>query len=387
MIEDPFGAVRRRADEAGLQRIHVLAWRDLDDVEAGGSELHIHEVASIWAQSGLSVTMRTSFAAGHPAVTERNGYRVVRRAGRYLVFPRAAIAERLGRHGVTDGLVEIWNGMPFLSPVWRSTPGIVLLHHVHGEMWRMVLPPHLARIGELVENRLAPPFYRSTPIVTLSESSKMELVEDLGFDADQVRVIPPGIDPAFRPGGSPSPVPEVLVVGRLVPVKRIDRMIRIMAKVRQQIDNARLRIIGTGYEQDELERLVDEVGGGDWVEFCGRVSDTELVSAYQSAWVVASASVREGWGMTLTEAAACGTPAVATRIPGHSDAVAEGISGLLADDDDELEGHLLDVLSDPLRRQALASGALERASELTWANTATGILDVLADQHARGSRR
>ncbi|MGH7358958.1 MAG: glycosyltransferase family 4 protein, partial [Candidatus Rokuibacteriota bacterium] len=176
------------AASAGLERVHMLAWRDLDDPEAGGSELHASTVASLWAQAGIEVTMRTSYAAGHPAVAWRNGYRVIRRAGRYLVFPRGAFSEATGRHGERDGLVEIWNGMPFFSPLWATGPRVVFLHHLHAEMWDMTLPPNLARFGRFVESGLAPPIYRRTHIVTLSESSRRELVEEMGFRADRVRV-------------------------------------------------------------------------------------------------------------------------------------------------------------------------------------------------------
>ena len=119
---------------------------------------------------------------------------MIRKAGRYLVFPRAAFSEMMGWHGGRDGLVEIWNGMPFFSPLWSRTAHVTWLHHVHAEMWQMTLPPRLAAFGNFVESKLAPPLYRRTPIVTLSESSKRELVHDLGFRADRVSVVPPGID-------------------------------------------------------------------------------------------------------------------------------------------------------------------------------------------------
>ena len=104
-----------------LHRVSMLAWRDLDDPEAGGSELHASNIAALWAEAGIEVTMRTSYAAGHPQVSWRDGYRVIRKAGRYLVFPRAAFSEMMGWHGGRDGLVEIWNGMPFFSPLWSRT--------------------------------------------------------------------------------------------------------------------------------------------------------------------------------------------------------------------------------------------------------------------------
>lgn len=368
------------AAEAGISRVHLLAWRDLDDVEAGGSEVHAHEVGRLWAQAGIEVLMRTSFAQGHPPRVRRDGYEVVRKAGRYLVFPRAALSEALGRHGHRDALVEIWNGMPFLSPLWAGRrPRVVVMHHVHAEMWKMVLPPNLARLGNLLESRVAPPLYRRSRMITLSPSSKREML-DIGFRDELVDVVPPGIDDRFRPGGERDPRPLVVAVGRLVPVKRFDRLIRALATVAATVSDVRLVIIGTGPEREGLQRLIEELDLGARVELAGRVDDDQLVSLYRRAWVVASTSVREGWGMTLTEAAACGTPAVATRIPGHVDAVADGSSGVLVDDDEQIAPALVSILTDPELRTRLQSGALEHASGFDWTNTATRILEALRDE-------
>ena len=214
------------AAAAGLHRIHVLAWRDVADVEAGGSELHAAAVARRWGEAGIEVTMRTSYAQGAPPESRRGGYRVIRKAGRYMVFPRGAMAELTGRHGRRDGLVEIWNGMPFFSPLCAHCPRIVFLHHVHAELWRMVIKPRaLARVGELIEFTLAPPVYRQARIVTLSQSSKDEIVELLRLPADNITVVPPGVDPRYAPGGRRADQPLVVAVGRLVPVKRFDRLI------------------------------------------------------------------------------------------------------------------------------------------------------------------
>jgi glycosyltransferase involved in cell wall biosynthesis len=108
-----------------------------------------------------------------------------------------------------------------------------------------------------------------------------------------------------------------------------------------------------------------------------------VIDLYRRAWVLASASAREGWGMTVTEAAACGTPAVATRIAGHSDAVAEGISGLLTDGNDELVAALDRVLGDAALRGRLSEGARHHAEQFTWAATARGTLEVLAAESLR----
>ncbi len=374
------------AGDAGLERVSILAWRDLDDPEAGGSELHASNVAALWAEAGIEVTMRTSHAAGHSQVSWRDGYRVIRKAGRYLVFPRAAFSEMMGWHGGRDGLVEIWNGMPFFSPLWARTPHVTWLHHVHAEMWQMTLPPRLAALGSTIESRIAPPFYRRTPTVTLSESSKRELVHDLKFKADRVTVVPPGIDPQFSPGGAKSPTPLVVAVGRLVPVKQFEVLVEALVQLRASHPQLEAVIVGEGYRRDELEAQVREARAEQWFRLPGRVDDAELVDLYRRAWVLASTSAREGWGMTVTEAAACGTPAVASRVAGHEDAVVDGETGLLVTGREETVAALDAVLRDPDLRARLGAGARDGAARFTWEATARGTLEVLADA-ARRHRR
>jgi glycosyltransferase involved in cell wall biosynthesis len=367
-----------RAAEAGLRRVSMLAWRDLDDPEAGGSEVHASTVAGLWGEAGIEVTMRTSFAAGHPQVSWRDGYRVIRKAGRYMVFPRAVFSELMGWHGARDGLVEIWNGMPWFSPVWASGPKICFLHHHHAEMWDMTLPPRLARMGRLLESQIAPPFYRRTPIVTLSESSKRELVDEMGMKAKRITVVPPGVDPQFTPAREESPTPLVVAVGRLVPVKRYDYLIDVLVEVKRRRPQLEAVIVGEGYEREDLEAQRHEAGAEDWIHLPGRITDEELLDLYRRAWAVAGASIREGWGMWLTEAAACGTTGVATNIAGHRDAVVPDRTGILVERRDEFVSALDAVLGDAALRARLSAGALEHATRFTWEATALGTLEVLA---------
>jgi glycosyltransferase involved in cell wall biosynthesis len=375
------------AAESGIHRVSMLAWRDLDDPEAGGSEVHASRIAELWGQAGIEVTIRTSYAAGHPHVSWRDGYRVIRKAGRYMVFPRAAASEMFHRYGPRDGLVEIWNGMPFLSPVWATGPRIVFLHHLHAEMWGMTLPPRLATMGSTLESRIAPPLYRRTPIVTLSESSKRELVDELRFRSDRVTVVPPGVDARFSPGGEKSPTPLVVAAGRLVPVKRFEEVIEVLVRLKERQPDLEAVIVGEGYRRESLEAQVRERSAERWISLPGRIGDAELVALYRRSWAVVSAAAREGWGMTLTEAAACGTPAVATRIAGHLDAIADGRSGLLVDNREEFVDALDRVLRDPELRARLSAGALEHAARFTWVATARGTLEVLAADAVRRRRR
>ncbi len=368
------------AAAVGLGRVHFLAWRDLDDPEAGGSEVHAHEIARRWARAGIEVGMRTSYAPGLSQVAWRDGYRVIRKAGRYLVFPRAAVSEVLGWHGKRDALVEIWNGMPFFSPIWARGPRIAFVHHVHAEMWDMTLGPKLARLGRTLESRIAPKIYRRTQIMTPSASSKRELVEELGFRDSRVSVVEPGIDPRFSTGGERDADPLVVGVGRLVPVKRFHLLVEALVTLKERHPRLRAVIVGEGYERPELEARIAAHNAETWIELPGRIDDDELIDLYRRAWVLASTSAREGWGMVITEAAACGTPAVVTDIAGHRDAVESGVTGFLGATHADVATHLDTLLRDETLRKTMSDAAAARAARFTWDATARGVLEVLAGE-------
>jgi glycosyltransferase involved in cell wall biosynthesis len=362
----------------GVRRIHSLAWRDLDDPDAGGSEVHADEFMRRWAAAGLELVHRTSFAAGCPHEAERHGYSVVRRGSRYTVFPRAVAAEVTRRAGPYDALVEIWNGVPWLSPVWCRRPRITFVHHVHGPMWDQIMPRPFAGLGRALEARIAPPFYRHTQVVTPSDATRDELLE-IGFRSERVVAVPNGVSAQFQPGGDKSSFPLVVAVGRLAPVKRFDELIRAALTAKARVPDLRLEIVGDGPMREQLVELVGSHGAGSWISLLGQVSHDDLVARYQRAWVVASASLAEGWGLTLTEAAACATPAVATDIRGHRSSVVDGVTGVLAPVD-RLGDALADVLLDPDRRASLAEAALVRARTLTWDASALGVLRALHGQ-------
>ena len=365
---------------SGLERVHILAWRDLEDPEAGGSEVHAANVARLWAEAGLEITMRTSAAQGAADDAHRDGYRVIRQGGRYGVFGSGIAGELMGRHGPADGMLEVWNGVPWFSPVWSRIPRAVMIHHVHQDMWDLVLAKWRAKVGKALETKIAPRAYRSSSIVTPSWSTRDEVVGILGMQPDRVSVAPPGIDPKFHPGSEAlSPTPLIVCVGRLMPPKRVDELIRVAHQVRTRHPDLELVIVGHGYERPKLEQLVTDLDATDWVRLAGYITDEELVSLYRRAWVVSSASIAEGWGMTLTEAAACGTPAVATNISGHRDSVVDNETGLLATSSRDMVEKLDAVLSDRELQVRLAENARKRAAKWTWEACAYGTFLPLAE--------
>jgi len=370
--------------DRGVRRVHVLAWRDLDDDEAGGSENHADEFMRRWQEAGLSVMHRTSHAVGRPRVDERHGYDVVRRGGRMTVFPRVAISETLGRMGPYDALVEIWNGVPWLSPLWCHRPRILVLHHIHGPMWNQLFPRPIAALGRMIETRLAPPLYRRTPTVTTSIDTHHELLR-LGWKPEMVSTGPVGVDDFFSPGGDKTTHPSILAVGRQAPVKRFLDLLEQVRRVRERVPDATLTLVGDGPERGAIEAWIRD-HGATWVTLTGRVERTVLRDHYRRSWIVVSASLAEGWGLALTEAAGCGTPAVATDISGHRCSVLHGRTGILAPID-LLGEAMADVLTNSELRARLSSGAEGRARTLSWDALAVGVLEPLHAQIVRRRRR
>jgi len=216
--------------------------------------------------------------------------------------------------------------------------------------------------------------------VTLSTSAREEILELLGLDPARVSVVPPGVGPAFSPGPGRTRSPLVVAVGRLVPVKRFDMLVRALVRAKTEHPALRAVIVGEGYERPHLDALVRSLDASTWLSLPGHLPDHEVVTWYRRAWLVAATSLREGWGMTLTEAAACGTPAVATAIAGHRDAVVHGETGLLAADEDQVVRAMSALLADHDRRHRMGRQARAHARAFDWDLAARATLEALAEE-------
>jgi glycosyltransferase involved in cell wall biosynthesis len=366
----------------GIERIESFAWRDLADPDAGGSEVHADHVMTRWAQAGLTLSHRTS-TDGQSETFTRNGYTVTRRGGRYSVFLHVIAARLFRRAKKNVAIVEIWNGVPWLSQLWGNKVRSTWLHHIHEDMWSESLPFVLAPIARWVEISVAPKFYRRTRIATLATTTRDELISR-GYIADRVVVAEPGIDPRYQPrDNAKTPTPTLLAVGRLAPVKRFPLLLHIFAEVLHHVPNAHLIIAGDGPDKELMQRDIERLNLTDHVTLAGRVSDEELLGLYQSSWLLVSASHSEGWGMTITEAAACATPCVVTANHGHCAAATHDVTGLIVDDDALMAANIIRALTDKSLRDALTDGALAHASTFTWDRTATILLQTLVDSLPR----
>jgi glycosyltransferase involved in cell wall biosynthesis len=377
----------RRPERGGVV---ILNWRDTRNPEGGGSELFVERVAAGLVAQGRPVTIVCAAWPGAPREEWRHGVRILRRGGRLGVYLGAFLLYATGRLGPHDVVVDVQNGLPFFSVLYARAPVVVLVHHVHREQWRVVLPALPARFGWWVESRLAPRVYRGGSYVAVSESTRQELA-GLGVGPASIAIVhngtdPPAVDNGTDPpavdedlAGRPrTPYPSVCVLGRLVPHKRVELALEAAARIRGRLPGLKVSVAGQGWWEPRLREAVARLGLEDTVELLGFVDEQAKHDLLARSWVLAMPSIKEGWGQAVIEAAGHATPTVAFRSAGGlAESVVDGRTGLLADDLDEFAGHLERMLSDPSLRQRLGAAARERAAGFTWPQATAAFAGVL----------
>jgi glycosyltransferase involved in cell wall biosynthesis len=360
---------------AGSTRhVLLLNWRDTRNPEGGGSEVYVERIAAELVAAGHRATV---LCAAHPAapaeeVTEA-GVRIVRRGGRFTVYLRAALcylaaALRLGplAGDRPDTIVDVGNGMPFLSALYARRPVIALVHHVHREQWPVVLPGWRGRLGWWIESRLAPRVYRRCRYVTVSQATREELA-GLGVDPGRITVVHNGTPEAPAVPATRSATPELVVLGRLVPHKQVEMALHTVATLAGDVPELRLTVAGKGWWAPRLVALARELGIADRVDFTGYVADERKHLLFASAWVSLVPSLKEGWGLTIVEAGSHGTPTVAFRgAGGVREALIDGRTGLLADDHTDFTAKVRLLLTDEALRTAMGAAAKEHARGYSW---------------------
>jgi glycosyltransferase involved in cell wall biosynthesis len=356
---------------ASGRRILFVAWRDLANPKAGGSEVLVDRLAAGMAARGDEVSLLCGGPSGERA------YTVVRSGGTYSQFLRAPLNYVRGLRD-SDLVVEVCNGMPFLTPLWCRKPQICLVNHVHTELWRMMFPRPVAALGQFAESAVLPWAHRRNLFLTVSDSTAGAL-RDIGVGGDRIRQICNGVvqpDPLLPR----SPEPMFLALGRLAGYKRIDMLLRLWERVRQ-VTGGQLVIAGDGPERNRLEAMA-----GPGVTFLGRVSEQDKHRLMCSAWMLLHPASIEGWGIVITEAAIRGTPAVGFDVPGLRDSVVDGQTGVLVKNEGQFASAWASLALDRQRSEEMGERARVRAERLHWSEAVDGFAAVAAEALATRSR-
>jgi glycosyltransferase involved in cell wall biosynthesis len=267
-----------------------------------------------------------------------------------------------------DIVMDDLNKIPFYTPLYVRHPLFAMVHHIHGSsIYGDTFLP--AGLYVHLTEKLIPLFYRGVPFIAVSESTKSELVS-MGLRADDIEIIHNGVDhDGYGPDESMrSDDPLIVCVTRLKKYKGVHLLIQAMPKVKREVPNAKLVITGKGDYEPKLQALTRRLGLEDTVEFAGFVAREEKANLYRRAQVVVNPSAKEGWGLTVIEANACGTPVVAADAQGLRDSVKDGETGLLYphSDTDAMADAIVKLLKDKGLRTRLGEKSLAWSKEFTW---------------------
>ncbi len=351
----------------------MLNERDPRHPRSGGAETHLYEIMSRLAKRGHAVThFAAGFAGG--AVRETVDGIDVRRfgsLGRYYPSAVLACAQETRRGGV-DVVVECLNKLPYFSPLYARVPVLALCHHLFGETaFAQVARPIAATV--VAAEKLIPLVYRRQRFLTISASTRGDLLLR-GIAPERVEVSLPGIR---RPRAATRPLRErrmlVTYVGRLEPYKRVDVLLRAVAPLTAVFPALEVAVIGRGSDRERIERLSHELGIASRLRMPGFVDDDERDRWLADSRVCVCASEKEGWGLTVIEANAVGTPVVASDAPGLRDSVRHGETGWLAPtgDVEAFRAHIADLLVADERAETMGRRSEEWSRRFDWDVAAT----------------
>jgi glycosyltransferase involved in cell wall biosynthesis len=348
-------------------RLLVVNWQDIENPQAGGAEIHLHEIFERIAQRGHDVTMLCGGWPGAPARTARGGIDI-HRVGTRHTFPflaRRYYAERLARRG-EHVLIEDINKVPLYTPRWGAPQVVALVPHLFGGTVFQEAPAPIATLVWLAERPLAS-VYRGIPFEAISESTADDLARR-GIPRASVRVIYPGVyaDRYTPDSAERASSPLFVYLGRLKRYKGVDIVLRAFARLSRA--DARLHIAGTGDHRPALERLVASLDLGARVSFLGFITEEQKLALLRRAWALAFASPKEGWGMTNLEAAACATPVIASNSPGLRESVIDGETGMLVPHGDvaAMTAAMERIATNPSLVRSMGERGRKFAEGFTW---------------------
>jgi glycosyltransferase involved in cell wall biosynthesis len=382
-MSDTLAADDSRLHELPGAELHILIISDRDwtHPQGGGTGTNLFGQVARWIAWGHRVSVIACSYPGAPA-REQVGERLTlyRVGGRSTVFPRVILRQMRRFVADADVVLEVINGVTFLTPLWCRAPRVALVHHIHREHYARELGT-LGKVAALaLETLPLRLLYRRSSFVTISQATARDLARHridpanitVGYLGVELGVLRP--DPAAR-----APEPTLLYLGRIKRYKRIELILDLL----ERIPDAVLELAGDGDHRPVLEEEVRLRGLSHRVRMHGYVSEERKLELYQRAWVNVTTSSAEGWGLSVTEAAACATPSAALRQGGLAEAIDDGRTGILADDLPELATKLSSLMADPAQREAMGAHALERVAALRWDDTARLTLGLLDRERRR----
>lgn len=371
--------------------ILFLNWKDVENPEAGGAEIIAFEFARRLVRDGHSVTIFSREFDNCELEKIIDGVRLVRRGSRLSVYPHAFFYHQSLKKK-PDLVVDMVNTLSWQTPLYiPQKRRIAYVNQLAKEVLYYEFESPLSQIAYFLE-RFQYLTYRNTKFVCYSKSTKLDL-ESFGINSKSISVFPLGLDHRrYFPKGEKSKTPLFVFVARLVKMKRADLCINAMRKIVMRYPKAQLMIVGRGPEEDRLQERVKRLKLEKNIKFVlkdGFFIDQNpkdlKVRFMREAWALLLPSVKEGWGMVVTEAAACGTPAIVSGVTGLLDSVVENKTGLVLSKDpsaDDLSKAMKKIILDKEFRETLSKNALTWGNKFSWDKSYKEFKNILFQRNA-----
>jgi len=360
-------------------RILIINWQDRKNSLAGGAEVHLHEIFGRIASQGNDVTLLCSSYTGLPKTEVVDNIKVIRIGQRYN-FNFFVLSACRHLQGSYDIIIDDMNKIPFFTPLYAKIPILVVLHHFFGPaIYHETSFPFASYV--YLGEKLVPLIYKREFFCVVSKSTRDELIQ-MGIPESNIRIIYNAVSPSLCPNFSgKTKEPSVVLFGRMKKYKRPELALHAMKQVTSRIPNAKLIVMGGGDYLPLLIRYSEAIKMETHVEFTGYVSEDRKREILQSAWVGINPSSKEGWGITVIEANACGTPVIASDSPGLRDSVIDGKTGFLVEHGnvEQLADKIIKVLEDTKLRDSLSNSALEWAKKFDWDISAKEMLNLMEE--------
>jgi glycosyltransferase involved in cell wall biosynthesis len=376
-------------------RILWLNWRDIKHPWAGGAEAHLHEVSGRLAQQGHEITVISSWFPGLDREQEIDGYKVIRIGDSQIsvssVWTYFSSVWRMMRSvgGDYDAIIENTNKVPLYAWLGLSVSSrdrvLAIVHHLNGEVYFQELSRGKALLAYSLEHAMPYSYTRlfNIPILTVSESSRHELIA-LGSDPKMITTVRSGVDhEKYKPRTNQilkqkTSQPSILYLNRLQKYKQPQHALQAFKLVVNRIPDAKLIVAGTGEMLPDLMRLTDRLNITGNVEFKGYVNEADKIALMQQSWAHIQTSSKEGWGLTVAEAAACGTPSVVYKVAGLIESVHHGETGFLTNPEpNALAQKLITLVTNEELLERMSRNAHLYAKRFDWNDTCCELMQVI----------
>ncbi len=355
--------------------ILIYNWKDIKNPYVGGAEIITFEYARRLAQEGNQVTWFCRSFSGCLAEEQIDGVTVIRRGGDLSTYWEgyryyASLAKK------PELVIDMLNTIAWQTPLYaaRQSKVVQYVNQLAKEVWAYEAKPPLSWLGRLLEP-IQLLTYKGCSVVTYASSTADDLVA-WGYNRKKIKLFRLGLDHSRYIPGKKVSYPLFLQVCRMVAMKRPDLTVKAFAAVVKKHPEAKLALVGTGPFASTVDALIGSLQLEKSVMrpdkdilFFKKVVGDQKIKLMQEAWCFVHPSVKEGWGMVITEAAACGTPSIATAVTGQVDAIKDNQTGLLVSKNptvEELTQAMLRVIEDRALRENLSKEAIKWAAQFNW---------------------